>query len=131
MIETISNLSLMWVGIGGGIGAALRYQAGNLINQKYHGGFPLSTFLINISGAFIIAYLSVVLNIGWHSRYGSIIHEMLLTGILGGYTTFSSMQLDALKLYEKGKKFITVFYLFITISAGIIGAMLGIGLARI
>ncbi|WP_060989756.1 fluoride efflux transporter CrcB [Photobacterium leiognathi] len=130
MIKTLSNLSLMWVGIGGGIGAALRYKVGNLISHKYQGEFPLSTFIVNISGAFIIAFISVLFGVDSDIRLGTIGHELFLTGILGGYTTFSSMQLDALKLFEKGKKVTSVFYLFITFFAGVVGATSGIWLAN-
>ncbi|WP_283598589.1 fluoride efflux transporter CrcB [Photobacterium phosphoreum] len=131
MNEVVSNLTVMWVGIGGGIGAILRYKLGNIINSKCQMDFPLSTFIINITGAFIIAYLSVLLSVEWTDRYGSIYASLILTGVLGGYTTFSSMQLDALKLYESGKKFLSLFYLFITVSSGFFGAALGVGLASL
>ncbi|WP_228411814.1 CrcB family protein [Entomomonas moraniae] len=52
-------IDVLWVGIGGGIGSLLRWWIGVLVAKKYHHPFPLATFLINISGAFIIAYLSV------------------------------------------------------------------------
>lgn len=53
----------------------------------------------------------------------------MLTGFLGGYTTFSSMQLDALKLVENGKKALALFYLVSSTCAGLIAALAGVWLA--
>lgn len=131
MTNIIPSLDVMWVGIGGGFGAILRYQLGKIINNKYQGDFPVSTFFVNITGAFVLAYLSVIFSFDWTERYGDIYNSLVLTGILGGYTTFSSMQLDALKMFEKGKKLLSLFYLFITVSSGFFGASLGVALARI
>lgn len=130
MVADIPSLDAMWVGIGGGIGAVLRYRVGLFINIKYTGIFPLATFFINVSGGFVIAFLSVMLNIEWHFRYGTIANELLLTGILGGYTTFSTMQLDAVVLMETGKKALCAFYLLISVVSGFIAAGLGVLLAK-
>ena len=51
-------LDVMWVGLGGGLGSVLRWWVGRVVGERYHGDFPLGTFLINISGAFLIGYLS-------------------------------------------------------------------------
>lgn len=126
----IPSLSLIWVGIGGGIGAMLRYYLGEKIRIYYQGYFPLANFVINVSGAFILAFLSVLLSIHWQMRYGTILQELLLTGILGGYTTFSAMQLDALKLFEKEKSVLGLFYLIMSVISGLIGAAFGVILAK-
>jgi fluoride ion exporter CrcB/FEX len=54
----MSPLDVMWVGPGGGLGSVLRWWVGRVVGERYHGDFPLGTFLINISGAFLIGYLS-------------------------------------------------------------------------
>lgn len=130
MTDTIPNLSLIWVGLGGGIGAMLRYYLGLKIKCSYQGNFPLATFIVNISGAFLLAFLSAALAADWQIRYGTFLHELVLTGILGGYTTFSSMQVDALTLFEKEKNIVGLFYLLITLVSGFIGAALGFYLAK-
>ena len=58
-------LDLMWVGLGGGLGSGLRWWVGRLVGERYHGDFPLGTFLINISGADVLispamGYIAVV-----------------------------------------------------------------------
>lgn len=113
------------VGAGGGIGSLLRWWIGRLVGEKYHGKFPLSTFIINVSGAFIIGFLSSYFLLDWDNRYGSFLQSAILTGLLGGYTTFSSMQLDALKLTQTKQKMLALFYLLLSIIAGLIAAFVG------
>lgn len=129
-MATISALDVMWVGLGGGLGAVLRWGIGRLVGERYHGAFPLGTFLINVSGAFVIGYLSVLFAVDWRDRYGSALNAAILTGILGGYTTFSSMQLDAAKLAGKGQGQQAVAYLTLSVVAGLLAAWLGAALAR-
>jgi fluoride exporter len=97
----MTPLDVMWVGLGGGLGSLLRWLTGRVIGEHYHGDFPVGTFLINVSGAFAIGYLSVLFKVDWRDRYGTALNAGVLTGVLGGYTTFSSMQLDAVKLAGK------------------------------
>ena len=93
-------IDVVLIALGGGLGSIWRYWFGLAVGERYHGNFPLSTFLINVSGSFLIGYLSVLFGVDWRDRYGHgmELNAFVLTGILGGYTTFSSMQLDAAKL---------------------------------
>lgn len=122
-------IDLLWVGIGGGIGSLLRWWVGVLVAKKYQSSFPLATFLINISGAFIIAYLSVLFLVDWHNRYGDFLHSAILTGLLGGYTTFSSMQLDAAKLVNQKQAILAASYLMLSVLSGLLAAAMGAWLA--
>lgn len=122
-------IDLLWVGIGGGIGSLLRWWVSVLVAKKYHHPFPLATFLINISGAFIIAYLSVLFLVDWHNRYGNFLHSAILTGLLGGYTTFSSMQLDAAKLVNQKQAILAASYLMLSVLSGLLAAAMGAWLA--
>jgi protein CrcB len=78
---------------GGAGGSALRWLVGVGVGERYKGTFPLGTFLINVSGAFLMGFLSTLFNVDWKDRYGSNLTALVLTGVLGGYTTFSSYQL--------------------------------------
>lgn len=122
----------MWVGLGGGLGSVLRWWIGRLVGEGYKGPFPLGTFLINISGSFAIGYLSVLLNVDWHNRYGHgmVLNAFVITGVLGGYTTFSSMQLDAARLAAKQHARLAALYLLLSVAAGLLAALAGAALAR-
>ncbi len=123
---------VMWVGLGGGLGSGLRWWVGRVVGERYHGDFPLGTFLINVSGTFLIGYLSALFGVDWHDRYGHgmVLNAFVLTGVLGGYTTFSSMQLDALKLSEKRRGGLATSYLLMSVAAGLLAGQLGAALAR-
>lgn len=122
-------IDVLWVGIGGGVGSLLRWGVGILIAKKYHHPFPLATFLINISGAFIIAYLSVYFLVDWQNRYGNVLNAAVITGLLGGYTTFSSMQLDAANLINQKQAILAISYLMLSILSGLFAAAMGAWLA--
>jgi fluoride exporter len=128
----VKPLDIMWVGLGGGLGSVLRWWIGLVVGERYHGNFPLGTFIINVSGTFLIGYLSVLFGVDWHDRYGhgTVLNAFVLTGLLGGYTTFSSMQLDAAKLSGKRRGAAAVFYLLMSVAAGLLAGELGATLAR-
>ena len=125
-------LDVVWVGLGGGLGSVLRWWIGVMVGERYHDDFPLGTFLINISGSFLIGYLSVLFNVDWHNRHGHgmVLNALVITGVLGGYTTFSSMQLDAARLAAKQQARLAAFYLFLSVAAGLLAALAGAALAR-
>lgn len=123
-------IDILLVGSGGGIGSLLRWWIGRLVGERYHGKFPLSTFIINISGAFVIGFLSRYFAIDWDDRYGTFLQSAILTGLLGGYTTFSSMQLDALKLTQIKQKLLALFYLLLSVLFGLAAAFIGAWLAN-
>jgi CrcB protein len=123
-------LDVMWVGLGGGLGSVLRWWIGRVVGERYHGDFPLGTFLINISGSFVIGYLSALFGVDWRDRYGTALNAGVLTGVLGRYTTFSSMQLDAAKLAGKRRGVLAASYLLLSVGVGLLAALLGLALAR-
>ena len=121
---------ILLVAAGGGVGSLLRWGAGKVIPGGGKGGLPWSTIFINVTGAFVIGYLSVLFSVEWHDRYGTPLNSAILTGLLGGYTTFSTMELDAGKMFRGGAAFKGTAYLVGLTIVGVIFAGLGAGLAR-
>jgi CrcB protein len=127
----MTALDVLWVGLGGGLGSLLRWWVGRSVGERWRGDFPLGTFLINISGAFPMGYLSVLFAVDWHTRHGTALTALCLTGIIGGYTTFSSMQMDAVKLAGTRGHVRAASYLGLSVVAGLLAAALGGALALV
>jgi CrcB protein len=124
-------IDIMWVCVGGGIGSLLRWQIGQFIDARVSSAFKYSTLFINITGAFVIAYLSAALAIGWQQRFGDMMSSLVLTGVLGGYTTFSTMQLDAVKMVQGKRAGLALVYLAVSVVGGLIAAAAGVAVARV
>jgi fluoride exporter len=127
----MNPMDVLLVGAGGGVGSILRWWIGLMVGERYHGTLPLSTFLINVTGTFLIGYLSVLFGVDWHDRYGHgmVLNAFVLTGVLGGYTTFSSMQLDAVKLSGNRRRGVAISYLLVSVLAGLMAGEFGAALA--
>ena len=111
---------------GGAGGSAIRWLVGIGVGERYKGTtFPLATLLINVSGAFLMGLLSTSFNVDWRDRYGSNLTALVLTGVLGGYTTFSAYQLDTANLSNKGARGWAAVYWAGSVGAGLIAAALG------
>ncbi len=124
------EVDFLWVGLGGGLGSLLRWQAGRLVSQWLGGPGWAGTVFTNVTGAFVIAYISAALAMGWEERHGSFVAAFVLTGIIGGYTTFSTMQLDAAEMAEDHASIRPAAYLLGSALAGLAAAALGVLLAR-
>ena len=105
---------LLVVGIGGFIGSVARYKIGGLVlHHTSSWRFPLSTFLINVSGCFVIGALAALAVKS--DFFSSDARLFLFTGLLGGYTTFSAFGLEAFFLLRRGEAFIAVAYALLSI----------------
>jgi len=91
--------SYLLVFIGGGLGSSLRHTV-NMVSARYLGtAFPYHTFIINITGSIVMGLIAGYLAfLGEASQPWRL---FLMTGILGGYTTFSAFSLDAVLLWER------------------------------
>lgn len=129
-MQTMDAIDILLVGLGGGVGSLLRWQVGRLIDRHFGTTFKAGTLFINVSGAFVIAYISTKLAIGWQHRFGDVISSLVLTGVLGGYTTFSTMQLDAVQMAGARRHALALSYLVTSVGAGLLAAAAGVALAR-
>ena len=108
--------------LGGGAGSLIRYLATLGINEHYDGRFPLATFLINVTGSFIIGLLLVLLDREdlLHPNF----RPLLVTGFLGGYTTFSTFEWEVLALGRSAPP-TAVLYCIGSIVVGLLGCWAG------
>ena len=114
--------------VGGAVGTLGRDVASRL--WPPHGAnFPVTTFLVNTTGAFLLgAVLTVLLErLPAHAR---VWRPLLCTGVLGGWTTYSSLVGEADTLVKSGHVVIAAGYVCITLVCGVVAAALGIGLGR-
>lgn len=110
--------TLSQVAVGGAIGSVLRY----LCVAAF--GAPLATLLVNVLGSFVMGVLFVVLI----SR--TQLSPLLMTGILGGFTTFSAFSLDALKLWQAGQPAQAALYVGASVISSLLAVALGAALAK-
>ncbi len=108
--------------VGGGIGALIRYIFASFV-QKHVSNFPLGTFLINISGAFAIGFLSVYLVETLNTPPN--VRLLLITGVLGGYTTFSTFTLEGFGLLVEGQYLKAIYYIVGTNVLGFLFVWIG------
>jgi CrcB protein len=92
-------LTLSQVALGGAIGSAARYLCNHAAMRLIGPGFPAATVFVNIAGSFAMGVLMVVLA----QKGGTRMAPFLMTGLLGGFTTFSAFSLDAFTIYERGQ----------------------------
>lgn len=119
--------NIFLVGIGGALGAVLRYLLGTQVDEWFKpGDFPLGTLLVNLSGCFLIGLAYV-----WLSEHGLAGgHSLLLiTGVLGGYTTLSSFGLELFRLLSSGQMVYAAIYFVLTNAAGLLAVWAGHTLA--
>jgi fluoride exporter len=113
--------------IGGTLGVNARYWLGTWINRWTSPQFPWATVIINVTGSFLIGFLTVALT-RWMPRPN--IRLMVITGFLGGYTTFSTFENDALSLWERGEGGLMAANVIGSVTAGFGAVLFGTALAR-
>jgi len=111
-------MAILYVGLGGFLGASLRYVCSTLIEKSYLGQFPLSTFLINIVGCFL---LGLFVNSQWNSGEDMVVYNFLVVGVLGGFTTFSTFGLESISLIQMGHTLLACSYIIGSVVAGCCG----------
>ena len=117
---------LLWVGLGGGVGSMLRYALAGLV-QRGFASFPTGTLAVNVIGCVTIGFLHVRLTdapIDPHLR------TAILTGVLGGFTTFSTFSLETMKLAEDQEWGLAGANVLVSVSTCLAAAWIGLQLGR-
>ena len=121
-------MSYLLVFFGGGLGASLRHLI-NVTCARWLGfGFPWGTFIINITGSTVMGLIAGYL--AFKGEASQPWRLFVMTGILGGYTTFSAYSLDAALLYERGELGLAALYVVGSVALSIAGLFAGLALVR-
>lgn len=118
----------LMIAIGGALGSIARFAAVGYLTPMLNYRFPIGTFIVNIVGSFLIGVAYVV-----------IVEKQLIppewrlffiTGILGGFTTFSSFSLEILQAWQEGHVFNAIFYAASSVVLGLLFAYVGMQLTQ-
>jgi fluoride exporter len=124
MMETLKTYG--WVGLGSAIGGMARYWVSGVVAVRIGDTFPWGTIIINITGSFAIGILfAVTLPEGRFNTSRIFISQLLMYGLCGGYTTFSSFSVQTLKLAREGQWLWAGGNIVISVVACLIAVWLG------
>jgi CrcB protein len=116
------------IALGGALGSVLRFAAVSYITPLVNHRFPLGTFIVNLSGSFLIgvAYVLLVEKTTLPAEW----RLFFITGILGGYTTFSAFSLEILQMWQEGHMVNAFVYATSSAVLGLLMAFVGMALAQ-
>lgn len=121
--------NLLLVMLGGGLGAGGRHLVGMLTLRYFGPGFPIGTMAVNIIGSLVMG-----LFIGWLAKadMGGLqgLRLFFATGLLGGFTTFSSFSLDTAFLWERGDTLVALAYVALSVALSLVAVFVGLMLMR-
>ena len=122
-------MNIIAIAVGAAIGANLRYSLSIWAAQRWGASFPYGTLIVNVLGSFAIGVVLVLattrLNLSDPARL------LIVTGLLGGFTTFSSLSFETYSLITNGSWLAAGIYVISSFGLGIAGVFLGAGVARV
>ncbi|GBD47501.1 fluoride efflux transporter CrcB [Methylopila sp. Yamaguchi] len=115
------------VALGGAIGSLARYGVNLWTLRSFGPGFPWGTLTVNVVGGFVMGLLAALLTLRGGSSEARL---FLMTGVLGGFTTFSAFSLDAVSLWERGEGSAAAVYVIASVAVSIAALVGGLALGR-
>lgn len=119
--------SVLHVALGGAIGASLRYLTGIGVLRAFgHQEFPVAILTVNVIGSFLMGVFVIA------AAHRGLTHlsPFVMTGLMGGFTTFSAFSLEAVNLYERGAIGHAALYVGLSVGLSLAALMAGLFLAR-
>lgn len=120
--------TLLVIALGGGIGSVLRFLTTNLVQKYCPTVFPLATLVINVLGCLLIGIVVGLLE--KHQLSNSNLKWFLVTGICGGYTTFSAFGYENISLFQSNNSGLAFLYISASVVSGLFAVWLGLFLVR-
>ena len=118
----------IWLFLGGGFGAALRFALAAWVDQRWGPPFPWGTFAVNAVGCFAVGLIATLADehgsIPPHARF------FLVAGVLGGFTTFSTFGLETWRLIEEGSALVALANVLGSVAAGLAAVVAGVVIGR-
>lgn len=121
-------LNIVLVAAGGAIGSVLRYLVGLAAARSLGPAFPFGTLTVNLVGGFLIGLVAGVF--AMRAEAPQELRVFLITGCLGGFTTFSAFSLDVVTLLERGDSGLAALYLLVSVGFSIAAVFAGLALMR-
>jgi len=121
-------LKYVAVGVGGFLGAIARYALGTYIGGRYGLRFPLGTFIINVSGSFLIGLILTLLARTTASAYW---RYLIPIGFIGAYTTFSTFEYETLRAIQEGQLMTGFLNVALSLVVGFVAVWVGAELGRV
>jgi len=121
-------MHVLWIGIGGFIGANARYSLGRVIGHHLGSTFPWGTGVVNIAGSFLVGLVLTILT----DRVvdDPMWRQLVIVGFLGGFTTFSSYTFESVAMMQDGRWFPAVAYVIGSNAFGLLACLGGIWSVR-
>jgi CrcB protein len=118
-------INTLLIFFGAGIGGVCRYWISNVVYWLLGRQFPYGTLVVNTTGSFLMGLLFVLI-LERTNGVGPQLRSLLLIGLLGGYTTFSSFSIETLNLFESGAWISAALNIFISVALCLALTWLGI-----
>jgi CrcB protein len=118
--------AILWVGVGGFVGANARYLLDVWITNRWPTAFPWGTFAINLSGSFILGlFMALAQDRPWLGRES---HLLFAVGFVGAYTTFSTYAYQSLLLVQDGQAALGALYIIASAVLSLVAVFAGAAL---
>jgi fluoride exporter len=120
--------TLVFVALGGAVGASARYVLGVMATHIAPGPFPWGTFTVNITGSILLGVLAGLMTFTWSPSPE--LRAFLIVGVLGGFTTFSAFSMEVALFIERDRLGFAALYLGATVVISVAGLFAGLKLTR-
>ena len=119
---------LLAVAAGGAVGAVGRYLAMSQAAKWFGTGFPAGTLAVNVIGSFVLGVLVELMALAWSPSQE--LRAVLVVGVLGAFTTFSTFSLDVALHWERGELSLVAVYIVASVALSVGALFAGLGLVR-
>jgi CrcB protein len=120
-------MQLFWICLGGAAGTAARHLLTLWSHERFGSSFPYGTLAVNLIGCFLV---SLVLQAAVSAEWSATLRLALVTGVLGGFTTYSAFNHETLRLFSQGSSGVAVGYIGLTVIGGLLSGWVGLAIGR-